>query len=56
MRRSPGPGTIVTFAVALGFGPAVAHASGFSLLEQCASRFGTAFAGRAAGVDDATTI
>lgn len=42
-------------AAALALGPAVAQASGFSLLEQSASRLGTAFAGTAAAADDATT-
>jgi long-chain fatty acid transport protein len=37
-------------------GPVVAQASGFALLEQSASRLGTAFAGTAAAADDATTI
>jgi long-chain fatty acid transport protein len=36
--------------------PAVCQASGFALLEQSASRLGTAFAGTAAAADDATTI
>lgn len=36
--------------------PAVAGASGFALLEQSASRLGTAFAGTAAAADDATTV
>src|SRR5262245_12434732 len=36
--------------------PVVAQASGFALLEQSASRLGTAFAGTAAAADDATTI
>lgn len=36
--------------------PAVASASGFALLEQSASRLGTAFAGTAAASDDATTV
>lgn len=38
------------------FVPVVAQASGFALLEQSASRLGTAFAGTAAAADDATTI
>lgn len=33
-----------------------AHASGFALLEQSASRLGTAFSGTAAAADDASTI
>ncbi len=36
--------------------PATAGASGFALLEQSASRIGTAFAGTAAAADDATTL
>jgi long-chain fatty acid transport protein len=36
--------------------PTVAAASGFALLEQSASRLGTAFAGTAAAADDATTV
>lgn len=36
--------------------PAVAGASGFALLEQSASRLGTAFAGTAVAADDATTV
>jgi long-chain fatty acid transport protein len=34
----------------------VAHASGFALLEQSASRLGAAFAGTAVAADDATTV
>lgn len=41
---------------ALTLGPQTALASGFALLEQSASRLGTAFAGTAAAADDATTI
>jgi long-chain fatty acid transport protein len=40
---------------ALALGPVVAYATGFALLEQSASRLGTAFAGTAAAADDATT-
>ncbi|HEY7639848.1 MAG TPA: outer membrane protein transport protein [Steroidobacteraceae bacterium] len=36
--------------------PPAAGASGFALLEQSASRLGTAFAGTAAAADDATTL
>ena len=36
--------------------PIVAHASGFALLEQSASRLGAAFAGTAVAADDATTL
>ena len=42
-------------ATVLALGPVAAYASGFSLLEQSASRLGTAFAGTAAAADDATT-
>jgi long-chain fatty acid transport protein len=49
--------SLATFgAAALTLGPATALASGFALLEQSASRLGTAFAGTAAAADDATTI
>jgi long-chain fatty acid transport protein len=41
---------------ALTLGPSTALSSGFALLEQSASRLGTAFAGTAAAADDATTI
>ncbi|MGH8189482.1 MAG: outer membrane protein transport protein, partial [Steroidobacteraceae bacterium] len=43
-------------AAALTLDPSTALASGFALLEQSASRLGTAFAGTAAAADDATTI
>jgi long-chain fatty acid transport protein len=36
--------------------PTLAGASGFALLEQSASRLGTAYAGTAAAADDATTV
>ena len=36
--------------------PTVVNASGFALLEQSASRLGTAFAGTATAADDATTV
>jgi long-chain fatty acid transport protein len=36
--------------------PVASFASGFALLEQSASRLGTAFAGTAAAADDATTV
>ena len=49
-------GWIVSAAVSLTLAPAVASASGFALLEQSASRLGTAFAGTAAAADDATTV
>lgn len=42
-------------ATVLALDPVAAYASGFSLLEQSASRLGTAFAGTAAAADDATT-
>jgi long-chain fatty acid transport protein len=47
---------IAATTVALTLMPAVAGASGFALLEQSASRLGTAFAGTAAAADDATTV
>jgi long-chain fatty acid transport protein len=43
-------------AVSLALIPSAAGASGFALLEQSASRLGTAFAGTAAAADDATTV
>ena len=43
-------------ATVLAMMPAVAGASGFALLEQSASRLGTAFAGTGAAADDATTV
>src|SRR5688572_12205032 len=49
----------VSLAAALAataIGPGTAGASGFALLEQSASRLGTAFAGTAAAADDATTV
>lgn len=46
--------TLATAAFAIG--PITAAASGFALLEQSASRLGTAFAGTAAAADDATTV
>lgn len=49
--RAPRPSLALILAVS----PLAAHASGFSLLEQSASRLGTAFAGTAAAADDATT-
>jgi long-chain fatty acid transport protein len=53
--RNPGKPRRVTLIGAL-LCPIVSHASGFALLEQSASRLGTAFAGTAAAADDATTI
>jgi long-chain fatty acid transport protein len=47
--------TVVVSVVLPGVSGSV-HASGFALLEQSASRLGTAFAGTAAIADDATTI
>jgi long-chain fatty acid transport protein len=41
---------------AAAIGPGTAGASGFALLEQSASRLGTAFAGTGAAADDATTL
>jgi long-chain fatty acid transport protein len=43
-------------AAALVLAPTLADASGFALLEQSASRLGTAFSGTAAEADDATTV
>jgi long-chain fatty acid transport protein len=43
-------------AAGLSLCPIMAHASGFALLEQSASRLGAAFAGTAAAADDATTV
>jgi long-chain fatty acid transport protein len=43
-------------AVGIASVPCLANASGFALLEQSASRLGTAFAGTAVAADDATTI
>ena len=42
--------------MALGLHPCLGHTAGFALLEQSASRLGTAFAGTAAAADDATTL
>jgi long-chain fatty acid transport protein len=58
MRHSCTPAFIPVRVTLLGalFVPVVAQASGFALLEQSASRLGTAFAGTAAAADDATTI
>ena len=47
---------LVPATVSLALMPTVAGASGFALLEQSASRLGTAFAGTAAAADDATTV
>lgn len=47
---------LVPATVSLTLIPTVAGASGFALLEQSASRLGTAFAGTAAAADDATTV
>jgi long-chain fatty acid transport protein len=47
---------LVPATVSLALIPTVAAASGFALLEQSASRLGTAFAGTAAAADDATTV
>jgi long-chain fatty acid transport protein len=43
-------------AIALALHPCLGDAAGFALLEQSASRLGTAFAGTAAAADDATTL
>ena len=47
---------LVPATVSVALLPTVAGASGFALLEQSASRLGTAFAGTAAAADDATTV
>lgn len=47
---------LVPATVSLALIPTAAGASGFALLEQSASRLGTAFAGTAAAADDATTV
>jgi len=47
---------LVPATVSLTLLPTIAAASGFALLEQSASRLGTAFAGTAAAADDATTV
>jgi long-chain fatty acid transport protein len=48
------PGPLFT-TVTLALSPIIANASGFALLEQSASRLGTAFAGTTVAADDATT-
>jgi long-chain fatty acid transport protein len=48
--------TAIASIVLAPLAPATAGASGFALLEQSASRIGTAFAGTAAEADDATTL
>lgn len=47
---------LVPATASLALIPTAAGASGFALLEQSASRLGTAFAGTAAAADDATTV
>ena len=47
---------LVAATTTLALMPTVAGASGFALLEQSASRLGTAFAGTGAAADDATTV
>ncbi|HEY4366360.1 MAG TPA: outer membrane protein transport protein [Steroidobacteraceae bacterium] len=57
-QRSTAGRTLIGVCVAaasLGL-PAIACASGFALLEQSASRLGTAFSGTAAAADDASTV
>lgn len=49
-------GTGMAAGAVLSLISAGAHASGFALLEQSASRLGTAFAGTAAAADDASTL
>ena len=48
--------SLAALLAASAVGPGTAGASGFALLEQSASRLGTAFAGTAAAADDATTL
>ena len=48
--------SLAALLAATAIGPGTAGASGFALLEQSASRLGTAFAGTAAAADDATTL
>jgi len=48
--------SLAALLAASAIGPSTANASGFALLEQSASRLGTAFAGTAAAADDATTL
>jgi long-chain fatty acid transport protein len=48
--------SVAALLAATAAGPGTAGASGFALLEQSASRLGTAFAGTAAAADDATTV
>src|SRR5690606_3534101 len=47
---------VAGLGVLMGCMSSTAHASGFALLEQSASRLGTAFSGTAAAADDASTI
>lgn len=47
---------LVPATATLALMPAAASGSGFALLEQSASRLGTAFAGTAAAADDTTTV
>jgi long-chain fatty acid transport protein len=57
MRRTKTLGLFTSCAAAaLPLAPAVVEASGFALLEQSASRLGSAFSGTAAIADDATTV
>lgn len=48
--------SLAALLAATAIDPGTADASGFALLEQSASRLGTAFAGTAAVADDATTL
>jgi long-chain fatty acid transport protein len=56
MNRHSAGGVALLAAGALALYPSCAETAGFALLEQSASRLGTAFAGTAAAADDATTI
>jgi len=56
MQERSNPGWLIPATGLVALIPSVAGASGFALLEQSASRLGTAFAGTAAAADDATTV
>jgi long-chain fatty acid transport protein len=56
MQERSNHGWLIPATGSLALIPAIAGASGFALLEQSASRLGTAFAGTAAAADDATTV
>ena len=56
MQERKNHGWLIPATGSLALIPTVAGASGFALLEQSASRLGTAYAGTAAAADDATTV